>query len=174
MQYYYYFKAVHRILADIRSNNSTFSRLPTILGGDFAQILPVIPQGNRAAIIGTYLQRSFLWPTFRILSLRLNMHVRQGEINQRFAAQVRSLSYDISLASSVPILPSIAQFWSQESFYGHIYPPYLLTRAYCNLNTFRDRAILTVRNNTVAEINEAILAQLHGSLSTFYSIDSIE
>ena len=36
MQYYYYFKAVYCILIDIRFNNFTFSRLPTILGSDFA------------------------------------------------------------------------------------------------------------------------------------------
>ena len=36
IQHYYYFKAVHCILIDIRSNDFTFSRLPTILGGDFA------------------------------------------------------------------------------------------------------------------------------------------
>jgi len=35
MQYRYYFKAVHYMLTNVRSNNSTFSRLPTILGGNF-------------------------------------------------------------------------------------------------------------------------------------------
>jgi len=35
MQHHYYFKAVYRILTDVRSNDSTFSGLPTILGGDF-------------------------------------------------------------------------------------------------------------------------------------------
>ena len=88
IQYCYYFKAVHYMLTDVHSNNSTFSGLPTILGGDFTQILPIILQGNRVAIIGAYLQRSFLQPTFRILSLQLNMCIRQGEINQQFAAQV--------------------------------------------------------------------------------------
>ena len=47
-------------------------------------------------------------------------------------------------------------------------------RAYYNLDTFRDRAILTIRNNTIAKINKAILTRLCGSLSTFYSTDSIE
>jgi ATP-dependent DNA helicase PIF1 len=60
MQHRYYFKAVHYMLTDVRSNDSTFSGLPTILGGDFAQILPVVPRGNRAAIVGACLQRSFL------------------------------------------------------------------------------------------------------------------
>jgi hypothetical protein len=36
MQHRYYFEAVHCMLIDVRSNDSTFSGLPTILGGDFA------------------------------------------------------------------------------------------------------------------------------------------
>ena len=43
-----------------------------------------------------------------------------------------------------------------------------------NLDTFRDRAILSICNNTIAKINEAILMQLYRSLSTFYSINFIE
>ena len=88
IQYYYCFKAIYCILTDVRSNDSTFSGLPTILGGNFTQILPIIPRGNRVAIVGACLQRLFLWPTFRILSLRLNMRVCQGKINQWFIAQV--------------------------------------------------------------------------------------
>ena len=76
MQYCYCFKAVHRILTDIRFNDSTFGGLPTILSNDFAQILPIVPQGNHTAIVSACLQRSFLWPTFYILFLRLNMRVR--------------------------------------------------------------------------------------------------
>ena len=174
MQHRYCFEAVHRMLTDVRSNDSTFGGLPTILGGDFAQILPVVPRGDRAAVVGACLQRSFLWPTFRILSLRLNMRVRHGEANQQFAAWVRSLSCNTSLSGSVAIPAGIAQFRSAEPFYGHIYPPQLLAQAHTTPDTFRDRAILTIRNDTVAKINEAILTQLYGSLSTFYSINSIE
>ena len=47
-------------------------------------------------------------------------------------------------------------------------------RVYYNLDAFRNRAILTVYNDTVTKINEAILTQLYSPLSTFYSIDSIE
>ena len=43
-----------------------------------------------------------------------------------------------------------------------------------NLYTFRDCAILTVCNDTVAEINEAVLVQLHGPLSIFHSTDFVE
>ena len=35
IQHYYCFKAVHYMLIDVYFNNSTFSRLPTVLGGNF-------------------------------------------------------------------------------------------------------------------------------------------
>jgi len=47
-------------------------------------------------------------------------------------------------------------------------------RVYTTPNTFRDRAILTNYNNTIAKINDAILTRLYASLSTFYFIDFIE
>ena len=174
MQHYYCFKAVHYILTDICFNNFTFGGLPIILSGDFAQILPVVPQGNRAAIIGACLQRLFLQPIFCILFLRLNMRVCQGEINQQFVAQVQDLSYNIALVGSITLLPGIGQFQSQKPFYGHIYLLQLLAQAYTTFNTFYDYTILTIRNNTVAKINKIIFMRLYGSLNTFHSINSIE
>ena len=47
-------------------------------------------------------------------------------------------------------------------------------RAHTTPNTFRNYAILTIHNDTMAKINETILMWLHSSLSTFHSIDSIE
>ena len=167
IQHRHYFKAVYRMLINVRSNNSTFSRLPTILGGNFTQILPIILQGNRIAIIGAYLQRPFLQPTFCILSLQLNIYVRQSKVYQQFAAQIWSLFYNMSLFSNISILFSIAQFQSKEPFYKYIYPPQLLMRVYTTPNTFYDYAILTVCNNTIAKINNTILMRLYGSLSTF-------
>src|SRR4051812_14188867 len=82
MQYKYCFETVHRMLADICSNDrSLFGGVPTVFGGDFAQILPVVPRGNRADIVNACLQRSFLWSSLRVLSLRLNMRVRNGDRN---------------------------------------------------------------------------------------------
>ena len=84
MQHKYCFEAVHRMLIDIRSDDALFGGVPTIFGGDFAQILPVVPRGSRADIVDAYLQHSFLWPSLRVLSLRLNMRVRSGDRNQHF------------------------------------------------------------------------------------------
>ena len=52
MQHRFCFEVVDRMLQDIRSHNRSFGGLPVIMGGDFAQILPVVCQGTRATIVG--------------------------------------------------------------------------------------------------------------------------
>ena len=40
--------------------------------------------------------------------------------------------------------------------------------------TFRDRTILTVRNDTVTKINNYILNRVPGTVTDFYSVDTVE
>ena len=87
---------------------------------------------------------------------------------------MRSLSYNTSLTGNINILFNIAQLWSKEPFYGHIYPLYLLAQAHHNLDTFHNHAILTICNNTVADINKAIFVQLYSSSNTFHFTNSVK
>ena len=43
--------AVNRTFTDLLDNDDLFGGIPMVLGGDFAQILPVVPRGNREAIV---------------------------------------------------------------------------------------------------------------------------
>ena len=52
MQHKYYFKAIYYSLENIYSmKGQLFGGIPTVLGGNFAQILPVVYKGNQGAII---------------------------------------------------------------------------------------------------------------------------
>ena len=62
MQHRFCFEAVDQMLQDIRSNDCLFGGLPVIVGGDFAQILPVVHRGTRATIVGACIQRFYIWP----------------------------------------------------------------------------------------------------------------
>jgi hypothetical protein len=66
-------EAVDLTLKDIRNNNQLFGGIPVVFGGDFQQILPVIPKGRREQIVGQCLQRSRLWKDIQILTLKKNM-----------------------------------------------------------------------------------------------------
>ena len=53
-----------------------------------------------------------------------------------------------------------------------IFPLEELQHAGNNLGFFRDRFILTFRNDVVAEFNESLLMKLPGEIHTYNSIDS--
>jgi hypothetical protein len=50
IQYKYCFEVVYRLMGDLRSvaDDVLFGGVPVILGGDFAQILPVVLYGSQA------------------------------------------------------------------------------------------------------------------------------
>ena len=121
-----------------------------------------------------YLQQLFLQPSLRILSLHQNIHVLEGELNQHFTTQIRSLSYNFTFTSRIQLPAGITQFTNLKPFFNSIYPPILLIQAYTNLHTFFSRAILTVYNNTVTTINNNILYSFNGFKSIFYSIDTMK
>ena len=69
------FEAVDRTLRDIRSIDAPFGGIPTLLCGDFRQILPVVKNGTRANIVDASLKSSYLWQSVTILHLTTNMRV---------------------------------------------------------------------------------------------------
>ena len=78
MQHKYCFEAVNRTLNDIceiADSAGYFGNIPIVLGGDFAQILPVVPKGNRAGMVTVSVQNSHSWSQFQVLSLTTNMGV---------------------------------------------------------------------------------------------------
>lgn len=70
IQHKHCFEAVHRMLCDICiDHEALFRGLPTVLGGDFAQIFPVVKNKNRASIVNACLQQSTLWGRLKKLAL---------------------------------------------------------------------------------------------------------
>jgi ATP-dependent DNA helicase PIF1 len=49
-------EAVDKCLRDITKVNSLFGGIPVVLGGNWAQILPVVPRGSRSNIVNACLQ----------------------------------------------------------------------------------------------------------------------
>ena len=79
------FEALDKTLKDIMSKKNspakdqTFGGKTVLLGGDFRQILPVIPQGNRADTVIASISHSYLWDSCHKFSLKTNMRVNQDE-----------------------------------------------------------------------------------------------
>ncbi|KAF8805153.1 DUF889-domain-containing protein, partial [Phlegmacium glaucopus] len=61
------FEALDHTFQDLRNCHKPFGGLTMIFGGDFQQILPVIPKGSRADIVDACLQKSYLWNHMHVL-----------------------------------------------------------------------------------------------------------
>jgi hypothetical protein len=60
-------------LDDAHATEKIFGGKTVVLGGDFRQILPVVPKGGREDIVSVSLLRSDLWQHFTILCFHINM-----------------------------------------------------------------------------------------------------
>ena len=158
MQHRHCFEAVNRTLNDIcgTADDCLFGNIPSILGGDFAQILPVVRRGNRGTTVAACLQSSPLWSKFTILFLHQNMRVRAGETNMEFADWLRQMSYlaqfrdMFSLPEFIPLCSTINELCT------HVFPATLMYTAHYTPSAFARRAILAMRNDSVAAINQKI------------------
>ena len=63
------FEALDKSLKDIMHNNMPFGGKIVVFGGDFRQILPIVPKGNRSDIVHATINASYIWNHCQILRL---------------------------------------------------------------------------------------------------------
>ncbi|XP_052185357.1 uncharacterized protein LOC127797005 [Diospyros lotus] len=86
----YCFEALDKSMRDIlRFSNPMSYELPfggkvVVLGGDFRQILPVIPRGTRQDIVLATINSSYLWRNCKVLRLTKNMRLQNVESDEDF------------------------------------------------------------------------------------------
>ena len=87
-------------LQDITGNNECFGGKVMLLGGDFRQVLPVVPRATETVVIDTCLKRSILWQHFQQIKLTQNMRTNQGE--QEFSKWLLELGNGTLIADLDP------------------------------------------------------------------------
>ena len=137
-----------------------------MLGGDFRQVLPVMPHGSRTTIIENCLKRSPLWQHFKIIKLKENMCADKDQ--KEFADWVLQVgngelrcSSD-SNADSIEILPiSIVADNIIESIFDD--PTVNITK----------RVILTPKNDASLLLNKQVLDRLLSEQRLYLSVDRV-
>ena len=184
------FEALDRSMRDVLSGCDNCSRdLPfgcktILLGGDFRQILPVIPGGTKEKIINASLSSSALWPKFTVLTLTKNMCLStHGMAAEEFARWILSIGNgDISdLPFSGELNDSFISIPSDILLHTSCDPiPAIVSAIYPSISEpqmdscyFRERAIVTPKNTTVAELNDFVLTMTLGDKHIYLSTDSI-
>ncbi|KIK60271.1 hypothetical protein GYMLUDRAFT_168294, partial [Collybiopsis luxurians FD-317 M1] len=57
-----------RTLWDLQDNDHPFNGVTVVFGGDFQQMLPVVPKGSPQNIINASLPKSYIWNHISIFS----------------------------------------------------------------------------------------------------------
>jgi ATP-dependent DNA helicase PIF1 len=82
MAHRFCFEALDRTLKDIMSgtrfSSQIFGGKVIVFGGDFRQILPVVPGGGRSDIVHATINSSYIWDHCQVLRLTKNMRLQQN------------------------------------------------------------------------------------------------
>ncbi|XP_075658771.1 uncharacterized protein LOC142628592 [Castanea sativa] len=151
-------EALDRTLQDLMEINSPFGGKVLILGGDFRQLLPVIPKGTKAKLLDACIVNSPLWRYIKILHLTQNMR----SINdQQFLEYIRRIGDGIEPFATddlIKVPSSMAIPWEGDHSIAQLIEqvfPDLQNHAY-NARYMVDRALLTPINEDVDKLNEKI------------------
>ncbi len=150
MQHRHCVEAVNRMLKDIRDSTLPFGGITTVFGGDFQQILPVIPKGTMADIIQACIQRSSLWQNVQILHLKENMRLGQTAADREYASWLQSVGQGLNTApdGSIQLPPHMRCGNTVQSLIDAVYPGIRDPAAHLP-RYFMDRTILCGRNDDV-------------------------
>ncbi|XP_074359006.1 uncharacterized protein LOC141698233 [Apium graveolens] len=157
MQHHHAFECVDRSLRDIMSAidksraKKLFGGITIVFGGDFRQILPVIPKASRAEVVCSTLNKSKIWESCEVFLLKQNMRLNAGnsDLENKTIADFSKWQLAVGDGKETNISPSPDT--------GEI-----------------SRVILTPTNFVVDEINTTILEKIPGMVYTYLSQDSID
>ncbi|CAI0625775.1 unnamed protein product [Linum tenue] len=140
-----------------------FGGKTVLLGGDFRQTLPVIPDSGREQTIESSLTRSEIWSSFTLLRLKRNMRLSNSSINESTISHGLTFrEWVLALAGVDPVASIASKFY--DSF----------SENYKNAAYITGRAIVTPTNAKVSEVNEFMLEQVPGLIRSYYSSDSMQ
>ncbi|CAG9815944.1 unnamed protein product [Phaedon cochleariae] len=192
-------EAVDRYLRDLMNTPKTpMGGKIVVFGGDFRQLLPVMPRAHSGQIIRACIKSSYLWPMVRQYRLEKNLrvsniltttavadenqlHLRQKEI-QDFAQFLLQIGNDDLPHIKMPIaftpddlieIPSrfVVESINQiveEIFGAGPIDPLIPQQDLAN------KAILCPTNRAVEDVNSLVMSKLTSVSRTYFSVDSFE
>ena len=164
----YALKAIDKCLRDIMNTQTAFGGKVILLGGDFRQVLPVVPRAPPAAVLDVCLKRSDLWHSFHQMSLTQNMRANANEKEfSRWLLQMGNGSIQSSLdgvASDVIDIPE--RCTCNGSLISEVFDN-------CTAEEMKARVILCPKNSECLAVNEEILRMLPSENKTYLSTDSV-
>ena len=170
-------QSVDVLLRDITQVNRPFGGKFMFLGGDFRQVLPVVPRAGREQTVRQYIINSHLWHHFHQFKLVTNMRAAQDQTYTQFSEWLLRIGTgeEPHDANDQVTLPREIMTDSRDEMINFVYPP--IQPGHADLMQdpvyMSERCCLTPLNENSHEINDLILHQLHGPVHTYLSTDRV-
>jgi hypothetical protein len=169
-------ETLDRSLQDIMGSELPFGGKVMVFGGDFRQMLPVVPRGTRAQITDATLLRSYIWKDVRKICLTRNMRAQSTPWFLDYLLMVGNGAADTFTGDYVCLPKDIIIEYKDEHSIDRlidcVFPD--LDRNTCSTQYMREHGILCTRNDYVDEINARMINIFLGTATVFYSFDSVD
>ncbi|XP_058768177.1 uncharacterized protein LOC131641899 [Vicia villosa] len=184
------FEALDRTLKDVMSTYSNskeiFGGKVVVFGGDFRQILPVVPRGSRSDIVHSAINASYIWRNVEVLTLTHNMRLQSGpdeagkkeiadfskwllQIGEGKLSEPNDGFADIQLPKELLITdytdPIVA-------IVNSTYPDFI--ENYQSNDYLKSKAILASTLEVVDQINNHVLDLMPGETKDYYSSNTVD
>lgn len=156
-----------------------------VFGGDFRQILPIIPRGSRAEVVNATINSSYLWRHVQVLKLMKNMRLLNIADQSKLVA-LKEFSEWVAIVGdgrlggendgicTINIPDDIILHFQDdpiEAIVNNTYPTDLFSSR--DVSYLKDRAILAPTNDVVERVNEFMMSKNKEQMRTYLSSDSI-
>ncbi len=164
-------RAIDMMLRDITNLNETpFGSKVFLLGGDFRQTLPVLPHQPRTVIIQNCINRSELWPLFKVIKLTKNMRAHDNESDfSKWLLKLGDGSINFEDKNigqrdliEIPEECHISSHGIVDDIFDDM----------SDINAISSTVILTPKNDTSLQLNEEIMnKKVSGPSAVYVSVD---
>ncbi|KAJ7946864.1 ATP-dependent DNA helicase [Quillaja saponaria] len=167
-------EAVDSMLQDVCNTKQPFGGKVVVFGGDFRQVLPVVPKATKEECINASLVSSKLWPLFEKIRLTENMQALEDPSFSLYLLQIGNgtepehSDHKVKIPAPM-IVPYIDDVASVNDLISGIFPNINLYAQ--SLEAVINRAILTLKKDYVDKINNIIIDKFPGSPKIYYSFD---
>ncbi|XP_012837726.1 PREDICTED: uncharacterized protein LOC105958267 [Erythranthe guttata] len=165
---------VDKCLQDIMGNDQHFGGKVIVFGGDFRQVLPVVPRGTINQTIYASLVKSSLWGKMKKFTLSTNMRAKTDPKFCEFLLRVGNGEEPADAEGNIKIPQQMIIHYDNDEdsiqrLIMAIFPS--LSNNSHSAAYMTSRAILTTRNENVDKLNEKLISLFPGEGRSFHSYD---
>ncbi len=182
-------EAVNALLQDIMQCEEPLGGKILLMGGDYRQVLPVVPHASREEVVAHSMKSHDLWRQgrVRVFGLTSNMRAREDAAWQHVLSEIgdgtRAVCAEVSpTAITLPNEIFAPDDWTLDDFIRDIFPDIQIAQQRVleapadktALAYFSERAMLTPKNVVVDEVNDIMASRQVGATRVYMSSDCVD